>query len=652
MSYLFCGAKITQIKHLLNNIPDKIVISTCYFHNSELFFNKYNGRQLEYINGLISNIETFQMKINKFTSNPEKWVYRVYIDETVLNISSLMHNVLGINKLDILEAEKLEHNNSKSAKKQKNIWYMKNLKKTLKNKSNNNIINELDPKFTELKNNIAVNYNIFIFIETLLKKYINRITSSEYKSKYSNIEIFTYSNPKLQYKLLSDPNKLVSGEIATYGTLMRYHPLIDKSISVVIMRNCSHNITPLDLIIQNYWILEEQDMEYMEYVDKTYDFTEDRDLVGRKNWYMSLYHKSTNSKHTMASKIRHFGYDRVMAGMISCKTNKNTFHSSSYYKEIFNKLYMKLQFDNPYENIYYFNYASITYDYGIDEALINFIFPELRITTYRNSIKEDNPKNTIQKTFAINIINGSITTCGKCNKKSLMKLINSKYQINNKDKDIETNNNVMNKFTNKMENKYKNKCCLHEIYKFNDDTKTYHNKPVWLNYRMLYNLPWELDYLNSLPFYSLNINTWQIPKLSFTTVLKSIMYKNNYIFALKNGTYNIPNFIRKTKTIIHTKISNSKSISKSISKSSSKSSSKSKTHRKIDKYLVLCNVKKTDTETDKYISYLDKAYNSDNFYPVLLYPSHITLLRYLQNKTISFKKIIKPLQNKHGFTFN
>jgi hypothetical protein len=288
------------------------------------------------------------MKIKKYTSNPEQWVYRAYIDETVLNISSLMHNVLGITKQDILEHEKTlqskheKHSNktktSKTPKKTKK-WYKKHNHKTLKNKTNNNIINELDPNFPRIKKFVMFNYNIFIFIETLLKKYIHHITNDKNNtdSKYDNIEIYTYSNTDLQNKLLSDPSKLISPDVATYGTLMRYHPLTEQNVSAVIMRNCSHTLTPFDLIVQNYWMLEEKDKEFMEYVDRTYKFAGHRNLPGRKLWYMSLYHKSTNTKHTSAEKMRHYLYDRVMAGLISCKLNN---------KDSYNKINNFFNYDN------------------------------------------------------------------------------------------------------------------------------------------------------------------------------------------------------------------------------------------------------------------------------------------------------------------
>ena len=281
----FCGSVIKEIKKSKNNTSDKIVVSTCYFHNFASEYSAlFNLKNLAYLDGLISNIETFQMKIERFTSNPEKWCYRVYIDKTILNITSIINNVI----------EKSENRDG-----------YKYYSKSLQNKSDNEIINELDYNFTNIRKNIINNYNILVFLEKLLNKYINNILSSS-DVKYDNIEIYT------------------SNEIETYGKLIRYHPLTQKENAVVIFRNCSNNLTPIDILIQNYWIIDTPDLEFMEYVDKMYDFTVYRNIPSRKNWYMMFYDKASNNVETRANKIRHFGYDRIMAGLISAKINNTS----------------------------------------------------------------------------------------------------------------------------------------------------------------------------------------------------------------------------------------------------------------------------------------------------------------------------------------
>ena len=165
---------------------------------------------------------------------------------------------------------------------------------------------------------------------------------------------------------------------------------------------------------------------------------------------------------------------------------------------------------------------------------------------------------------------------------------------------------------------------------------------------MLYNLPWELNYLSSKPFYNIGTNTWEVAALSFITVLRAINYKNNYVFAFRNGNNSIPMHIHRTK-----KITIKDEHSPNNSDKSTEPSDTSKSKHKIlkDKYLILCNVKNPDTESDKYIANLSKAFNTENYYPVLLFPKHIDILSYSKNKQLSFQKLLKPLGNKHGFQF-
>ena len=70
----FLGSTIKPIKEVNidsnnNKNKDFIIVSTCYFHNTNYHFNDKN---FEYLDGLIKNIETFNMKVKQFTSNPDK----------------------------------------------------------------------------------------------------------------------------------------------------------------------------------------------------------------------------------------------------------------------------------------------------------------------------------------------------------------------------------------------------------------------------------------------------------------------------------------------------------------------------------------------------------------------------------------------------
>ena len=96
------------------------------------------------------------------------------------------------------------------------------------------------------------------------------------------------------------------------------------------MRNVSHNMTPLDIIIQNYWIVN-SDKEFMEYVDTDYEFINRGRPYNKYHWYNTLYNKNSNDKETRCKKIKHFNYDRVMAGLISCKIGNSTNNISNNY---------------------------------------------------------------------------------------------------------------------------------------------------------------------------------------------------------------------------------------------------------------------------------------------------------------------------------
>ena len=663
----FCGATINQIKTSKQPITGKIIVSTCYFPN---YLHKFDKREwdesksLNYINELIANIETFQMKVARYTSNPDKWIYRVYIDETIFNLEKIINYI--ISPADV--------KNKKITKRhwRRGLVY----RKSLRNKTNNNIINELDVYATTIRENIINAYDILIFIGKLLRKYIDMILASK-DTRYDNIEIMTYSNPDLQIHLRTDHDKTISGLIETYGTLMRFHPCLDKNARAVIMRNCSHNLTPLDLIIQNYWLEALPTLEYMEYVDITYDFTADRNLPMREQWYKIFFDNASNSKHTRAGKIRHFGYDRVMAGLISAKLNSTGYNTSIHYSKVFDKLHNKMQESlSSNTNIFKMKVSDALYDYGIDEAVINFIFPNLRSGSYRHKDVE-NPKGLLNKTFALELINGSTSTCHKCDKKEFETMLDNALGklpvIPNKHKktarDSISNNDTEKKSdnkSNKKQNKADSICCMNDIYM--RDTGFYNLQYKITKFSHLEHI---LSSLRALPFYKLKMNSWRMPMLTFSNVLEGIMFINKYNFALRDK-YNIPSRIKRTKKIYETLdnedmrggASSSNSNSKDDKAKTLEKPKKPKITKKIDKHLVLCNVRSSniDNEIEKYLAGVKAAYASDNFYPILIYPSRLNILSYYPQdkpqdksqdkptqKTISIHKMLELVKRKHGF---
>ena len=661
MNNTFLGATIKPIKEVQTNTnntnnSDYIIVTTCYFHNMFYYFDE---KSFEYLDGLIQNIETFNMKVKQFTTNPDKWIYRIYIDEFVLNIKSVMDTIM----------------NGNLKKKYKII------------KTDDDYINELDKNIKQITNNINSNYNIFVFIQNLLTKYFKLITESR-DEKYKNIEIFTYNNDNAKYKLYSNPDINISGEIATYGTLFRFHSILDTKASVVIMRNCSHNMTPLDIIIQNYWI-EKSDKEFMEYVATDYGFVHRWQNI--EYWYKTLYNKKTNDKKTRSKKIKHFNYDRVMAGLFGCKigrtnssSNRNNYNTHKYYQNIFNELNHKLveskifinNKNSKTSNHKYNNTKNsiIKYDYGVDEAIIQFIFPNLRKVSYRNNFKKNNPDNTVQHTFAIKMENKiNVHNCNKCDKATkkqlnIIKKKKTKKNKKNKNNKIILDNETKDSKDGKDDKAIKNdkeksncnmktltNCRLYDIYK---DDKNKYNMPNYVidNFKDNYT-SYDIKYLRALPFVILNENTWEIQNLPMSLLISSIMFKNIYNFALKTyiSKYDkyLPYFIKDSLTKKKDdkkdeKEKNEKKDEKDDKKKDDDDDDDNDKNKLDDPYLVLCSLKKKNLDIDKFLEHLPIAYNENNFYPVIFYPKKLTLLNYTKlNNTILFKKMLEPINNKH-----
>ena len=641
---LFCGSRITQLKTTKQPISGKIIVSTCYFPNYLHDFDKGywdDSRSLNYINELIANIETFEMKVARYTSKPDKWVYRIYIDETIFNLEKIINNVIPHD----------EAKNKKITKKHRRRRNRLIYHKSLRNKTNNNLINELDSYATAIRFNIINAYDVLLFIGKLMRKYIDMILECK-DSRYDNIEIMTYSNPDLQMRLETNPDKIISGMIATYGTLMRFHPCLDKDARAVIMRNCSHNLTPLDLIIQNYWLEAVPELEFMEYVNITYDFTADRNLPMREQWYKTFFDSASNTKHTKANKIRHFGYDRVMAGLISAKLNSDGYKTSTHYSQVFAKLHSKMQESlSSNSNIFRMIDSDALYTYGVDEAVINFIFPELRSGSYRHKDVK-NPSGLERKTFALELMNGYASTCHKCDRKGFEAILDDTLGKPNKKSDSASGSSVSKSSTEK---KAKPICCLNDIYM--RDTGFYNLQYKITNFFHMESI---LASLRALQFYKLKMNSWHMPALTFGNVLEGIMFINKYTFALRNKS-NIPRRVKRTKNTHESAFNNSKEDKttehdKKKEPNEKKQSNKPKITRKIDKHLVLCNVRSAnlDNEIEKYLAGVRLAYAVENFYPILIYPNKLNILSYYPEdkktqKTISIHKMLELVKHRHGF---
>lgn len=290
-------------------IKNIAIISTCYFP-SNLF--DFDVKTFKYITSLIQFIETFQYKINLLNklckkNNTTKWFLRIYIDSLVFKLNRLIDDPSLLIKL----------------------------------------------KFpAEIIENIQTYQKIYSFIGNFFIKYIDQIISSE-NINYENIEIYSYDyNPKN-----------IIDKSDTFGTLFRFHPLIDNRITHCIMRNCSFPITMLDLFIQKYWI-ENTEFEYCSFGARTYVFKEKNNLSRLKK----IYELNKNEMPFTNNNIKR-GTARSMAGLFSCKIlPENLLYIAKYFMK-FKKTYIDTKFNNN-------NTVSdrTKFAYGIDEIIMKKIF--------------------------------------------------------------------------------------------------------------------------------------------------------------------------------------------------------------------------------------------------------------------------------------
>ena len=216
---MFGSFKINPIKEFQSY--DKYIPKKTCLYSTNYFVNyKYtvNTRTLNYFRNLINIIETFKTKISIVA--PDKlFVLRVYIDENYLKDDA-------VNKIQLHKKE----NNTK------------------------NVLNTI--------NNLNIEASFLLFLLSTIKQYIRRIIESK-DDRYSNIEIYTYNSKK--YKLHRANEEDISGIVETCGTLIRLHSLFDERIGYCAMRNCSDNISVLDIKMHEYWMDNNPDIQYLHY---------------------------------------------------------------------------------------------------------------------------------------------------------------------------------------------------------------------------------------------------------------------------------------------------------------------------------------------------------------------------------------------------
>lgn len=321
----FLGCDIELIKPSNGEIKGKkkIVVSTCYFLNDSFSFSD-KEKVLGYLISLIDNLEVFQYKINAFCDPANTWIYRVYIDAIVFEIPSIIRQI---------SAEKIS-----AFTKQ----------------------NHANEKLSKIHENILENGDLLMFISNFMSAYIESMKSNE---KYDKIEIYTYRNDKILSHLLSNPEIVVAGHQQTFGTLLRFHPITEDNVDICIMRNCSTSLTPLDLVIQDYWI-NKTEFPYMEYKSDGYSFVKKGLIFGHEE---ITYQPSQDIMQKLYPSITVDNLRRSFAGLISCRVIPEK-------RILFQSKLNHLRNDYVMKNNLQINSK---YQYGIDEGIIPLIFEEL-----------------------------------------------------------------------------------------------------------------------------------------------------------------------------------------------------------------------------------------------------------------------------------
>lgn len=212
----------------------------------------------------------------------------------------------------------------------------------------------LDARILEIENisqhkNIIKYKSFILFISNFIKQYIERM--QQYQSKYQFIEIYTYRTNITT----------ISGH---FGTLMRFHPIIQDNVTVCIMRNCRNSISPLDLVIQDFWI-NNTTLSFMEYsASKSYTFKKRNIITGKIHYEPSIeilkhFYKLHIEDITEINKIQ-----RVLAGLVSCRlTSSMKLQITKYFNDVVNDYILTDNLDGIDEK----------FKYGIDEVIISYL---------------------------------------------------------------------------------------------------------------------------------------------------------------------------------------------------------------------------------------------------------------------------------------
>lgn len=240
---------------------NKNVISTCIFMPEK---PSVRSKTTVYISGLMKNIETFSRTMG------ENWILRVYCDEmyftgvkpkvidTVARSNSVSaptlipedededtetetetENNIPLSYADATlgESSKIGHDDFESdvvSRLKSNASVFESVRNaSLNNNSNANTY------VKDVRKEINDNKLFLKKIEKIMNFYLKKIISST-ETKYKNIEIFSYRCPKA-----SNEEVNFLGHYNTFGSIVRFLPLFDSSVSTLFCVNSRYSISPM-----------------------------------------------------------------------------------------------------------------------------------------------------------------------------------------------------------------------------------------------------------------------------------------------------------------------------------------------------------------------------------------------------------------------
>jgi len=263
-TYLNDLIKIKKLKKVKK--ANKNVISTCIFMPEK---PSVSSKTTVYISGLIKNIETFSRIMG------DDWILRVYCDEmyftgvkpkvidAVAKSDSISESTVILeeefeNDIDYKQNIPLSYAEAivgESKKGQTN--FAREVVNRLKSNASvfesvrnaNDILNnsEANTYVRDVRKEINNNKLFLKKIEKIMNFYLKKIISSK-ESRYKNIEIFSYSCPEASNEAVN-----FLGHYNTFGSIIRFLPLFDKSVSTLFCINSRYSISPMLKVLLFNW---------------------------------------------------------------------------------------------------------------------------------------------------------------------------------------------------------------------------------------------------------------------------------------------------------------------------------------------------------------------------------------------------------------